>query len=465
MSSQGLVPPNELASYIYQDKNNTTLAAAAQATANTALANAATAQTTANIGAAIPASYGLTKNNYSLTSPAAMQFWQELMNKVGYAGANVSTPVRIGVALYGDSTMVGVGISQTGGGMGGAAQLSWPRQLAKIMANAGIPAQVNSVFGQANLTGATASSYAVYNTEVSVGGGDNADWSLANTNPSCPGGYPFRYTNGGAGGFNNAGSTFSFTPPNAFDTFEVFYTQHGGTLNCNVDGGAALTVSSGLGSGGTLVTIPSSYASFANGKSVYSVAHGTHTINVVIQSGTTTDIAGIHAYDSTISYVDLIPMCSYGAKIATLNDTTYFGAPAYITHVIGGLLYVWINLTVNDIGGSTTAASYLSAMTALQTLFKTGNGTIGVGYMIGPFTSAMNSGGGVAGEAITAQILAEAPSLSWYDGVTNMPTPVIDYASRWAGQGISGLMGGDGIHPTISGATDIARAVGTALLG
>jgi hypothetical protein len=104
-------------------------------------------------------------------------------------------------------------------------------------------------------------------------------------------------------------------------------------------------------------------------------------------------------------------------------------------------------------------------MTALQTLFKTGNGTIGVGYMIGPFTSAMNSGGGVAGEAITAQILAEAPSLSWYDGVTNMPTPVIDYASRWAGQGISGLMGGDGIHPTISGATDIARAVGTALLG
>jgi len=59
------------------------------------------------------------------------------------------------------------------------------------MTAAGIPTQVNSVWGQSNLASITASGYALYNTAVSVGGGDNADWSLASTNPVVAGGYPF----------------------------------------------------------------------------------------------------------------------------------------------------------------------------------------------------------------------------------------------------------------------------------
>jgi len=330
------------------------------------------------------------------------------------------------------------------------------------MTTAGIPTQVNSVFGQSNLTSITASGYGLYNTAVSVGGGDNADWSLANTNPTVAGGYPFRYTNAGSGGYNNAGSTFSFTPPYAFDTFTVYNTQHGGTFNANVDGGAALTVASGEGAGGTLVTIPSSFGSFANSASTYTgISHGTHTINVVIQSGTTTDIWGIDASDSTISYVELIPFCSFGAEVSTFNDTTYNGASSKLTDLITPKLsFIWADLTVNDIANSTTAASYLSTMNALNTTWKVGDGSIYAGWMIGPWINAMKTGGGVPGEPVTAQILATAPTFLF----GSLPTPVIDFASRWQNTNVSKLMGGDGVHPTISGATDIARAVTRAWL-
>ncbi len=471
MTKQGLVSPNELSSYIYQAENNTTLASAAQATANTALANAATAQTSVNN---LPSNYGLANNNYGQTGPVAMQRWKTMINQIGYAGAVVSTPIRVTVILMGDSTMVGSGISQTDSGLGGAAQLSWPRQVAKIMTAAGVPTQVNCVFGTANISSITASGYASYNTEVSVGGGDNSDWSLANTNPTCLGGYPFRYTNAGSGGFNNAGSTFSFTPANAFDTFTIYYTQKGGTLNANVDGGAALTVATGLGSGGTLVTIPASYSNFAYGSSTYTVSHGTHTINVVIQSGTTTDIIGIQAYDSTISYVEILPMCVYGGKIATFDDTTTFASPAYVTQQMtsggnaGAPAFIWLNTTVNDIAGGTTAAAYLASMNDLNTKWRTGAPNVGAGFMIGPWTSTMATGGGVLGCAVTQQILASCPTNYWHSSSPSYafyPTPVIDYASRWSGQQISELMGGDGTHPTMSGCMDIARFVASQLLG
>jgi hypothetical protein len=408
-----------------------------------------------------PGNWGLTRNDYSQMNPVAMEHWQALVNQVGYAGAIKSTPIRVPVAILGDSTCVGHGTSQTDGGDGGAFQLSWPVQVAQIMTAAGIPTQVNSVWGQSNLTSITASGYALYNTAVSVGGGDNADWSLASTNPLVAGGYPFRYTNGGSGGYNNAGSTFSFTPPYAFDTFTVYNTQHGGTFNVNVDGGSALTVASGLGAGGTLVTVPSSFGSYINSESTYSVTHGTHTINVVIQSGTTTDVWGIDAFDSTISYVDLLPMCEYGAEISSFDNTSYLGAPAYITDLYYSnsqkLQFIWANLTVNDIANGTTAASYLSSMNDLNTKWKAGTGTISAGWMIGPWTNNMCAGGGVPGEAVTAQILTTAPTFMF----NSAPMPVVDFASQWSCQAISLLMGGDGVHPTGAGATWIARTIAT----
>jgi len=50
-------------------------------------------------------------------NPVAMEHWQALVNQVGYAGAIKSTPIRVPVAILGDSTCVGHGISQTDSGM------------------------------------------------------------------------------------------------------------------------------------------------------------------------------------------------------------------------------------------------------------------------------------------------------------------------------------------------------------
>lgn len=394
-----------------------------------------------------------------------MQNWQALVNQIGYAGGVNSTPTRIPVLIEGDSTCTGFGLSQTDGGLGGAFQLSWPVQVSKIMTAAGIPTQVNSFWGQGNITGITASGYALYNTAVSVGGGSNANWSLANTLPTVAGGFPFRYTNGGSNGYNNAGSTLSFTPPYAFDTFTVYNTQHGGTFNVNIDGGAALTVASGEGSGGTLITVPASYGAAVNSGSTFTgIAHGTHTINVVIQSGTTTDIWGIDAYDSTLSYIELLPMCSYGATISTFDDKTYGGAPAYITNNYYSnaqkIQFIWTDLTVNDIGNGTTTSAYLASLNDAITQWKIGSGTISAGFMIGPWTNTMGTCGGVPSCGISALILATAPTLN----LNVYPVPVVDFASAWQGQAISKLMGGDGIHPTAAGATEMARTIAKAWL-
>jgi lysophospholipase L1-like esterase len=395
--------------------------------------------------------------NYSQNGPIAMQRWRALINQIGYAGANNSTPIRVPVAILGDSTCVGFGISSAGGGLGNAWNMAWPQQVAKIMTAAGIPTQINSVWGQSNLTGVTPSSYTVYNTTVVFG--SNTAWTLSSTtNTTVLGGFAFRYTNAGAAGYNNAASTMTFTPNNAFDTFDIHWVATGGTVTVNVDGGAALTVASGLGAGGSTITIPTSFGGYANFKSTFSVTHGTHAINIVVQSGTTTEVAAVHSYDSTISYVDLMPMCAYGATLSTFAlNTPSFLYPAYLTSIVQPLVYIWPDLTVNDIANGTTSATYISEMNALAADWKAGNGTISVGWMIGPWTNNLTPTGPIINNSIIAALLATAPTQAF--NLAGVPPPVIDFASRWQGTAISELMGGDGIHPTMAGDMDAARYI------
>jgi lysophospholipase L1-like esterase len=362
----------------------------------------------------------------SQLSPAQLNSFRKIFSQaINKTGGPILIP------MFGDSTMAGVGIG-TGGSqnMNGAWARSWPQTLTRMLANLGIPTQINSVFGDGNITQYVA--YNAYNSQVVLGSG------FVTNSLAIPGGFAFTCSCGG--GFNNASSTFSFTPPNNIDSFYVFWGGRGGTATVNVDGGAALTVTSGLSAGLSTVTVPASFVSFANAQSLFNVTAGAHTINVVVQSGTTTDIMGVRAFLSTGNYIDLMPVPASGAKIASFdNPTGTFRDGKYFVAYVPGIQEIIIDLTVNDIANGTTGASYTSSLTDMATF----DGSNWV-FMLGPYIAAM----GTVGNNPIVQ------AINTYGAAHNQPT--LDFATRWIG-GATNLTGGDGIHPTFAGHGDIAR--------
>jgi lysophospholipase L1-like esterase len=360
----------------------------------------------------------------SVLTPAVLNSYRVMFGNVGR-----TAPPQL-MAIFGDSTCVGVGIG-TGGtsNLNGAQARSWPVQLAAELTALGYPAQINSVFAEGNISSSV--SYNAYDPRVTLGA------SFVTNSLAIPGGFAFTNT----GGTPGAATTFSFTPSNSIDSFYVFWGQRGGTANVNIDGGASLTVTSGLGAGGTLVTIPGSFASFANAQSFFSVGAGAHTINVVFQSGTTNDVMGVRAYLSTAKYLDIMPVCQSGAKISSFdNPTATFRDGKYFASYVPNIAMLDINLTVNDIASSTTGAAYTASLTDMKTF-----NPVPWMFMYGPYISAM--GNPISGNSIVSAI-------STFAATNNYPT--IDFSSRWIG-GATNLTGGDNVHPTYAGASDIAR--------
>lgn len=383
---------------------------------------------------------------YSVLKPSVLA---PLRKKLADVINGVSGPVRC--AFVGDSTMSGFGIGSGGSGSANDARARmWPRTLARLLTSGGLPAKENSMIGEQGMT--VYVPYGSYDTRCVIGGG----WTTTGSTV-VPGGFAFLFDNHNAGGFNNASSTLSFTPTDAIDSFTVFYTQRGGTLNCNVDGGAALTVASGLGAGGTLVTLPGSYASFSNGFSTYTTTKAAHTINVVVQSGTTTEIIGIRAWDSTASYLDIMPLAKTGATIAIADSQTGFYSTHWTGYNVGansGFDILFMNMTVNDINGSTTYASYTASLNSLIPTYVAANGNTIVVFIIGPW-GILNGNTPPPQIPVCQAIYDYAAAHNW---------PVIDMSYRWANGGQANLTGGDNVHPTWSGGTDMAREVARQLL-
>lgn len=367
-------------------------------------------------------------SGYSVLSQVALNSLRQVVADVfnGTGGPRL-------IPVFGDSTMAGVGIGTGGASLAnGARARTWLATLAKTLTARGIPAKINSFFGDSNMTQFT--TYPLYNPQVSLGAG----W--VSNSLAIPGGFAFTFTNVGGGGFNNASSTLSFTPPDQVDSFTIYWAQRSGTATVNVDGGAALTVASGLGAGGTTVTIPASPASFANMSSSFTVTKGAHTINVVVQSGTTTDVMGIRAFDSTSNYLDLMPVPASGAKITGFdNPSATFRDGKYFTSYVTGASMLWINLTVNDTTSGTTGASYTTSLNSMKQF-----NPVPWAHLLGPYVNAMSD---VISNAVVQAIMA-------YAATNNQP--VIDFSTRWRG-GATNLTGGDNIHPTWGGHGDIAR--------
>ena len=358
---------------------------------------------------------------------------------------------RFQLLIEGDSTCAGIGTGTSGtSNATGARGRVWSSQVVTNLVTAGIPAQDNSVFGDSNMTQYV--TYNSYDPRVSLGSG----WVTNNT--SVPGGFAFTFTNAASGGFGNASATMSFTPANQIDTFTIFWRNRAsGTLTVNVDGGAALTATAGLGSGGSTITIPSSYSSYGTGYTTFSAGSlASHTINIIVQSGNPVDVAGIHAWNSTIAYVDMIRICTSGATIASFDSSTYFGDTAYFAPYVLKPNYMFINLTVNDSANGTTAASYQASLNDIFQKRNFAGVAMNIGFMIGPYTTP--TGFPVASGRIPAAITGFIATNQYV--YANNDGAILDFASRWTGtNGGLNLTGGDGVHPTYYGTTDIAKAV------
>lgn len=370
---------------------------------------------------------------YTAMNPTSLNGFRQIIGAVvsGTGGPQL-------IPMFGDSTMVGVGIGTGGGNLTGAKARSWPLTLARLLTTKGIPTKINSFYSDGNIASGSVANYTLYDPRVTFGAG----WICGSA--AIAGGFAFTFTNVGAGGFNNASSTLSFTPTDAFDSFTIYWAQRGGTANVNIDGGAALTVASGLGAGGTLITIPGSPASFANMSSTFSVSRATHTVNIVVQSGTTVDVMGVRCFDSTLNYLDLFPMPSSGARISNFdNSTASFKDGKFTASWMPSVVAILLNLTVNDIANSTTGAAYTAALADMKQF--NGNGALPWLHLLGPYIAPM---GDVTSNSIVQAITTYAASQG--------NQPVFDFSTRWR-NGSTNLTGGDGIHPTWVGDSDIAR--------
>jgi hypothetical protein len=368
--------------------------------------------------------------------PSTLNAWRRAAAKVATGGG------RYRVAVIGDSTLAGYNAGTGTGGAVGAYKANWLAWLTKYL-NGVFPTQNNSFFGEQNMSQYT--SYSNYDPRVTFGPG----W-VTNSVTNTPTGGAFTFTNAAADGFNNASATLSFRPDNPVDTFTLYYIQRDGSITVNVDGGAPLTVSAGLGVGGSTVTIPSGYSSFAQGWSTFSVPLGAHTINVVVQSGTTTDIWGIAASNSTASYIDLYQLGAAGQTVAGFNANT----ANYQGHFLTGYLPIdaaWIDLTVNDVGNGTTLANY---STQMDNLISGGllyfNGGLNVSLLTGPLTQQIGSA--PLTNPLIAWLMSYAAAKNYW---------FIDNMSRWRPLATAGagLTGGDNVHPTAAGHHDLGRAM------
>lgn len=356
-----------------------------------------------------------------------------------YLGANnlnhwrsVVSKVRAGTArgkvfVLGDSTSTG-----SGAGTGGVGQTnnaftkSWPIIMSGLMNNT-LPVSNKSFFNNAGAPGAN---YTAYDGRVTLGTG----WS----NPSSPGslgGAMFQFQTGAPG-------TLSFTPVGTIDTITVWYLQQSGngTATINTDGGPSL---------GTINFNSTSLVT----SSTFTVPKGPHTINIVANNDATIWVLGVISYDSTVSAIDFINASQYGSVIGNYSSNTNAYDPAVVLAKVAPDLTI-IDLTVNDSNLKTGVSAYTTNMqTIITQALKSGDVLLIAGP---PSNTTQATDGTLANYVSTLKTLADTNQLS-----------MVDIGQRWTSYAVANSVTPyfDSLHPTVVGYTDMAVAIGNALLG
>jgi len=314
---------------------------AIDATAVQASSHSVIAQTSAgNAVAVAPQSVALlTANGTNVLLPGgAPKRPSELLHWRAAVARVRSGTGRGRLLILGDSTSMGQGSGSGGSGdCNGAFPTAWPQALAGF-ANTFVPFSTKSFISNQVTPAAT---YNTYDSRVTMGTG----WT--NSVYTC-GGLMFEFSGGTAG-------TLGFTPAGSIDTFTVYYVQQAsqGEFTVNVDGGSSLGTVNAAGS--NLLA-----------SQTFTVAAGTHTINLVSLANGLFYVAGIVAYLSTTPAIDFI-QCGYsGAQASAFVGTSLVWSPQNAIVAFAPDLTV-IMLTINDSNAGTALATYQSNLQATIT--------------------------------------------------------------------------------------------------
>lgn len=348
--------------------------------------------------------------------PEYLAKWRAALGNVLAGGG------RAKLACIGDSTTAGYGAGSPS--YAAAYAGSYPSRLIPLLTKNLVTCADNSVFGTKRINNApTNPSYNSYDARVTYGTG----WAPSD----------FTMLGGGFHNFTGASpGTLSFTPAGQFDTIEFYYAKNTGfgDFTANVDGGASL---------GTVTT---SAATAAQGKTTFTVAKNTHTINVNAAGNGRVALMAIRTFDSTASYIDLLQMATYGGTVGDIIDASApFSALNNFATYAPDLSIIC--LTINDANAGVPIPTYTSRLQSVITAAKA------VGDVI------LMAGVPVQLDNAAAYITA-CKSLA----LTNN-TPFISLPGRWVSYASANplLMYADTVHPSARGYSDVALFVSDVL--
>jgi hypothetical protein len=249
---------------------------------------------------------------------------------------------RVRAGWLGDSTTVGAGAGTGTNGLVGARANNFVTKLAAYLTSLGIPTYNEAVFGDQNTFTGSAVAYTSYDPRWVVSG-----FTVNGVNTL--GQSAWRSVAGG--------STIAFTPGISFDKFDVYYIISGGqgSFNVNVDGGA--NIGSATSTAGTAAT----------GKTTFTVAAGTHVINLTTVDANVVSIIGIVPYLSTAAGIDFIQCGNYGGTIGGFIASAQAWNPANQSLLSKmGWSVVNMQCTINDANSATALATYAAGLATFE---------------------------------------------------------------------------------------------------
>jgi hypothetical protein len=357
---------------------------------------------------------------YTNFSPTLFPRWRKAMGGVR------SGTARARIACVGDSTTFGLGSVGSPASYSNAKAYSYPTQLAQALGpQKNLPAHWDSFWCDNALDSVSGATLPLADPRMSLGAG----WAMTG-----------QQSMGGASLFNNSTTNpLSFTPINAFDTFDIWTLCNTGlgTITANIGGSALATVNTSTGTHGAVKTTVSTGAAPATG-----------TINIEL-SGTLESvfIIGLEAYNSTLPKVSVWNQGACGAEVSSLSASSspWYWQPALVS-AAPNLVICGIGINDGRLGESlaTYIADYQQFITAVQAVCDMVM-LIEVPSQIAVVPAATQA------EFVAAQYqLAAANNL-----------PVIDMSERWVSWVYSNNLGYyyDQLHPYAAGYGDVVQAI------
>ena len=319
----------------------------------------------------------------------------------------------------GDSTTSGNYSNGSTTNSGDQITLSYPSQLVNMLNAVGINSNWNGFYG---FSGSTQDS------RLTVG----SDWSV--TGLSTLGGAFAQAT-------ASSGNPLVFSPKNPVNTFVVTYitTSGGGTLSASVNGGTAVTQSQNAATGFATMTVTAPL--------------GADSLALSWLSGGTVYVAGIKAYDSTKSWVNIENAGWPGSKATDwAGSNTPYGASTMLGSL--GQDATILQLGINDWVAQESQGTFSAAMQTLITNAKSQGDVI----LVAPVPSYPG--------ANYSQIQQQAYIATLQSLAVSNNIVFVDMFDRFVSFAVAQPLGlmtpstvGSGLHPLGAGYGDIARAI------